>query len=301
MNRQDRPSTLGTRDVLAQIIVPTLHPQRWSVDAAQSGPMSRAVHLSAGRAQLDHADGELSLRAPDVVWLPAGSSRTLLVDAGSTGIMVGVSDTLVAAAVGDQADSGALRQITSRLCRFTDFEGGSREELVRALLAIEAEARSGIASWHYLTAQLTIALVMLWRLAGREPAALSGANPNAERLQRFRHLVEAQFRHHWSVSRYAAELDLSPDRLHDLCARTIERSPITLVHQRLFREACMMLAGSDLSVEKLASDLGFASASHFSRFFKRWARASPKAWRTQSHALAAAGRPRAPTSYADWP
>lgn len=138
-------------------------------------------------------------------------------------------------------------------------------------------------------------------MAGREPGGAAAANPNAERLQRFRHLVEAQFRQHWSVARYAAELGVSADRLHDLCVRNFERSPITLVHQRLVREACLLLSGSDLSIEKLGSDLGFASASHFSRFFKRWATASPKAWRDQSRALAAAGQPHEPTSYADWP
>ena len=55
---------------------------------------------------LSHAAGELSLRAPDVVWLPAGAARALLVDAGSAGVTVGVSDALLAAAIGEHADAG---------------------------------------------------------------------------------------------------------------------------------------------------------------------------------------------------
>ena len=96
-------------------------------------------------------------------------------------------------------------------------------------------------------------------------------------------------------------MSLSADRLHDLCVRALGRSPITLVHQRLAREACLLLSGSDLSVERLSADLGFTSASHFSRFFKRHMNLGPKAWREQSRAQAAAGKPGLPTSYADWP
>lgn len=292
----------GARDVLAQLIQPTLHPQRWSLEGAQSGGMYRAIHLSAGRARLDHTEGQLQLRAPDVAWLPTGSARSLHVEAGSTGVIVGVSDPLVAAAIGDQADSRALRQISARLCSFTDFETTYRDELVRALLAIEAEAQSGVGgSWHYLSAHLTIVLVMLWRMAGRSAPQAPAHDPHAERLQRFRHLVEAQFRQHWPVAQYAAELGLSADRLHDLCVRHVDRAPITLIHQRLVREGCLLLSGSDLSIERLSADLGFASASHFSRFFKRWLGTGPKAWRQQSRSLAVAGMPSEPTSYADWP
>lgn len=263
--------------------------------------MPRVLHLASGKALLKHADGEWLLRSPDVVWLPKGAGRNLFLEAGSSGMLVGISESLVAAAVGDQADSGALRHITARLCRFTNFEGGAREELNRSLQAIEAEARSGLGgSWHYLTAHLTIVLVMLWRMAGHTPSMDSGA-PHAERLQRFRHLVEAQFRQHWPVARYAKALGLSPDRLHDLCVRNFDRSPISLIHQRLVREACLLLSGSDLSIDSIAADLGFASASHFSRFFKRWSELSPKAWRAQSRTMAAAGQPRELTSYADWP
>jgi AraC family transcriptional activator of pobA len=302
MNRPSIPFTLGARDVLAQVIVPTLHRQHWSLDGAQSGAMYRVVHLSSGRGELSHADGALQLRAPDVAWLPAGAARSLRVEAGSAGVAVGVSDSLLAASIGDQADSAALRQISARMCQFSTHDPPSRDELLRSLLAIEAEARHGIGgSWHYLAAHVTIVLVVLWRIAGREAAAPASAGHGDPRLQRFRHLVEAQFRAHWTIARYAAELAMSADRLHDLCVRTLARTPIALVHQRLAREACLLLSGSDLSIERLAADLGFASASHFSRFFKRWMGVGPKAWREQSRAQAAAGKPGLPTSYADWP
>lgn len=302
MNRTNAGFAPGARDVLAQVIQPTLHRQRWSLDGVQSGSMSRIVHLGAGRGELSHRDGEMSLREPDLVWLPAGAALSLRVEAGSAGVVVGVSDSLLAAALGDHADSAALRQMSAHLCRFSPHDSERREELARSLRAIEAEARAGAAaSWHYLAAQLAIVLVVLWRMAGPGPAAPPLAGRADQRLRQFRHLVEAQFRQRWPVARYASELALSPDRLHDLCVRSLGRPPLALVHQRLLREACLLLTGSELSVERLAGDLGFAGASQFSHFFKRGMAVGPKAYRERSRALVAAGQPMLPSSYADWP
>lgn len=301
MTSSIRSSPPGARDVLAQVILPTLHRQRWSLDGAASGALGRVIHLSAGRGELAHADGELALRAPDVAWLPGGVGRSLRVEPGSTGIVVGISESLLAAAIGQHADSGPLRQLTGRLCRLSAHEAGPRAELERSLLAIDTEAgRAAGGSWHYLAAQLTIVLVLMGRLAGSAlPAPVAGQG--AARLQRFRHLVEAQLREHWPIARYASELSMSPDRLHDLCVRTLGRTPTALVHERVAHEACLLLSGSDLSVERVAADLGFHSASHFSRFFKRWRAVGPKAWREQARQRARAGQGGLPQSYADWP
>ena len=298
-----RPALLSARDVLALRIQSTLHGQRWSLAGAGAGvALGRFVHLSAGRGSLDHAGGEMTLHPHDLVWLPPGQAQGLRVGPGSEGIVVGVSDALLAAATGTHAEAHLLRHLTGRAARLTVHETDPRDEILRSLQAIEAEARKGLdGSWAYLSAHLTLVLVWMWRL-GSQGALERGSLPaGAQRLQRFRQLVEAQFREHWPVTRYAAELSLSPDRLHDLCVRAVGRSPLTLVHQRVTLEACRLLGGSDLGVEAVAAELGLGSASHFSRFFRRWADASPTVWRAQARQRAGAGQSSLPTSYADWP
>jgi AraC family transcriptional regulator, transcriptional activator of pobA len=292
----------SAREVMAWVIAPTLHAQRWSLGASPSGALSRAVHLSSGRGVLEHGDGELPLRAPVVVWLPGGAARTLAVEAGSVGVTVGVSDALLAAATGDHADGAALRQVAACVCALSAPEPELQKELGQSLAALEAEARRGSGvSRPYLTAHLTLVLVMLWRMTSREGVDLPTTGSGAHRLLRFRHLVEAQFRDHWSVARYARELSISADRLHELCVHRLRRTPLALIHQRVVREASSLLMGTDLSIERVAADLGFASSSHFSRFFRRWAGVGPKAWRDQARRQAASGQIVAPSSYADWP
>jgi AraC family transcriptional regulator, transcriptional activator of pobA len=292
----------GAREVQAQLFSPALHRQRWSLEGGPAGALSRAVHLSAGRGVLRHSEGEITLHASDIAWLPAGGALELQLDPGSAGVSVGVADVLLAAAMGEREDVAALRYVSARRVVVTAPEGALRDEVVRSLRAIEAEARSGTGGLRpYLAAHLTIVLVGLWRLSSRDAVEPLLPGPGGERLTRFRHLVEAQFRAHWPVARYASELGVSADGLHDLCRRTLQRALLALVHQRLVREACSLLAGTDLSVERLSADLGFASASHFSRFFKRWMGLGPKGWRIQVRQLAAAGVPQQPVSYADWP
>ncbi len=298
-----RPVAAPPRDVVAQLIAPALHVQHWSLDGAVGSALSRAVHLQSGQGGLGHAEGEIALRPGTVVWLPAGAARWLRMLPGSTGVTVAVSDALLAQAAGGHPEAAALRDVAERPCVLSAPEPAPRDELVRSLHALEAESRRGAAvSRPYLAAHLTLVLVQLWRIGAGEAQAGGAARAPVQRLLRFRHLVEAQFRAHWPIHRYAQELGISADRLHDLCTRTLQRTPLELLHQRVAREACSLLAGTDRSVERVAADLGFGSTSHFSRFFKRRLGQHPSAWRRQSRAGAGAGVPSGlPAGYADWP
>lgn len=292
----------AAHEVLATAFESSLQARHWSLaPAAGAAALSRAIHLASGQGTLRHADGEMRLRAGDIAWLPAGCAHTLRVEAGSSGVWVGVADTLLASALGERADAAVLRAVATRSLLASDTEPQQRHELVRSLHAMDAESRLEAGSSRpYLAAHLTLVLVLLWRLTSRDRGA-DAELPGPQRLLHFRHLVEAQFRSHWTVARYAGELALSPDRLHDLCVRALGRPPIELLHQRVLREACSLLAGTDLAIEQVAQDLGFGSSSHFSRFFRRWTGSAPGQWRRQVRAQAAAGRPSAAANYADWP
>ncbi|MCC6813695.1 MAG: helix-turn-helix transcriptional regulator [Rubrivivax sp.] len=289
-------------EVSAATFESSLQARHWSLaPAAGAAVLSRIVHLASGQGTLWHADGQMRLRAGDIAWLPAGRAQALRVEAGSSGVWVGVADTLLASALGDRADAAVLRALAIRSWLAVDTEPLQRQDVVRSLHAMEAESRLEAGSSRpFLAAHLTLVLVLLWRLTSRERGA-DASSPGPQRLLQFRHLVETQFRSRWTVARYASELAISPDRLHDLCVRALGRSPLHLLHQRVLREACSLLAGTDLPVDRVAHDLGFGSSSHFGRFFHRWTGTAPGQWRRQARERAAAGRPASTANYADWP
>jgi AraC family transcriptional regulator, transcriptional activator of pobA len=286
------------------VILPTTERRRWPFEDSSAGAMSQVLHLSSGRATLRHPQGDKLAKAPDVLWVPSGAARAIELEAGSAGVLIGVSNSLLAASIGQppEAEAAPLRELSAHIGIFDAHEPALRDELSHSLLALEAEARNDIGnSWHLLVAHVTIVLVMLWRMAGRHHAQHPAPAAVDERLQRFRQLVEANFREHWAMAKYASALAISADRLHDLCVRQLGRTPITLVHQRLAREACLLLSGSNQSIEGLSVDLGFASASHFSRFFKRWMNMGPKAYRDHARAQAITGQNAPSGQFQEWP
>lgn len=80
---------------------------------------------------------------------------------------------------------------------------------------------------------------------------------------------------------------LSPSHL----AATFKRAERTTIHQYLvnlrLRRAATLLAGCD-DLTTLALNLGFASQSHFSNSFRRWAGCSPGKYRARMRAAMAA-------------
>ena len=106
---------------------------------------------------------------------------------------------------------------------------------------------------------------------------------------RFRRLVEAEYRSHWPVARYAAEMAMSPARLNRLCKAVAGKPAGELVLDRLALEARRHLTYSAAGAAQIAYDLGFEDPAYFSRFFKRRCGLSPMRFRAAQQAAAVAG------------
>lgn len=287
--------------VQAHALMSSLQPQRWTLGQGVGRSMAHLVQLHVGRGRIEHADGEVALHPSDIVWLPAGSARQLHLQAGAAGLSLGLDETLLAQVLAAQGDAPPLRRLVREVGVYTSTDP-ERSAVVRAMAAMAQEAQEALPGHaSMLTAYLTQVLVGLWRMAQARWSSAPDAGSAAQRLLQFRQLVETQFRHHWSVARYAQVLGISADGLHDLCVRNLQKTPLSLVHQRLAREAATLLSGTDLAVQALAHELGFASASHFSHFFKRWSGQSPLQWRQWARQQSPVRQRPERWNYADWP
>jgi AraC family transcriptional activator of pobA len=90
-----------------------------------------------------------------------------------------------------------------------------------------------------------------------------------QRLALFRHLLETHWREHRPVGFYARRMGVTPRTLTRLCASKAGCSPLDLIHRRCAMEAQRLLRYTNASVVQVASELGFADASYFSRFYLR--------------------------------
>jgi len=87
-------------------------------------------------------------------------------------------------------------------------------------------------------------------------------------VRKFNLLLEASFRTQHEVQFYARALNRSPKTLTNLFNLYNYPSPSKLIQRRIILEAKRYLYYTDKSAKEVASDLGFTSAAHFSRFFK---------------------------------
>jgi AraC-like DNA-binding protein len=150
-------------------------------------------------------------------------------------------------------------------------------------------------------AHLRLILLSAWRLSGAFGETMNAGGDGVTVLQRFRQLVEAQFRRHRPITYYADELGVTADRLHAISTRHLSRPPLDLVHDRLAREARQYLERSSLSVQAISDSLNFKDPAHFSRFFKRRTGYAPAQYRSFIRRTSERSTEDTRFDYHEWP
>lgn len=302
-----QPHSPGSRSQLhanaaARQLDAALYPRRYPLSAGHDGLDRAALLLLSGNASVTADHQTHTLQAPALLWTPLGPDDYLRVDPGAAGVLLTVSSTLAKESIGQNAEAVHLRYLVDRPSAIDGIESGDalgdlRHNFDALLREIRREERG---SWNLLSAHIALILIHCWRLTGCEDLSQHGQGVSASLLLRFRHLVELHLRAHWTVAEYARQLGVSPDRLHDLCTRSLGRTPLALLHERVVHESRLRLVRSGLTIEQVADHLGFKSTTHFSRFFRRKTGLTPAGFRKASLGGQSASHDTS-RSYADWP
>ena len=301
--REGGPGHRLGANVVAQKLAAALQVRQFSLKIDRAGITRSFILLTGGSGEIRGGKEAILLSAPALAWLPVEAGHHLRVSAGAQGHIVWLSDQLANNALGDHAESAQLRYLIDRPVVANQFDKPDViVELEHCLAAIERETReSEGGSWVYLSAQIAVILVHCWRLSGLEEVSRHGHSTNSTTLLKFRNLVEIHFRDHWTIAQYAKALGIPHDRLHDVCRRTLGRTPLQLVHERLAHEATRRLVRSGFTIEQVAADLGFKTTTYFSRFFSRETGVSPGRYRNETTSSRPSLSHLRSDSYADWP
>ncbi|HYA75771.1 MAG TPA: AraC family transcriptional regulator [Burkholderiaceae bacterium] len=290
-------------NVVAIALAPALHPRKFTAPSNLTGALCLCVLLVDGKAKIGGSPSDLGLSGPTLAWVPVTAGLYLRVEPGTQGYLLWVPDSFAKEALGHDPASSQVRRLLDRTMIAREFESDEvLGELQRAFRAVDRETRRHAGgSPLYLRAQLAVLIVQAWRGCGLEDVAARGCGAESTVLLRFRHLVELHFRDHWAIAHYARTLGVSHDRLYDTCVRALKRTPMQLLHERLAREATQRLLRSGLTIEQIASDLGFRTTSYFNRFFHRQTGTSPGRYRRQSLGATAGADGVVVGGFADWP
>ncbi|MDQ2794586.1 MAG: AraC family transcriptional regulator [Bacteroidota bacterium] len=120
-------------------------------------------------------------------------------------------------------------------------------------------------------------------LAARHYAAPGTAETGLaqQQIRQFGALLNEHYRSRRGVREYAELLHVSANHLNALCRRVLNKTASDLIHERTTTEAQRLLSHSALGVAQVAYELGFADASYFGRYFRKYTGRTPEAFRQQ--------------------
>lgn len=101
-------------------------------------------------------------------------------------------------------------------------------------------------------------------------------------LEKFKDLLEKNFKQVHAVEFYARELKTSPKALTMQFSRSLGKPPSQLIQDRILLEAKRFLAFSHLSIAEIGYELGFEDANYFSRFFRKHMKKTPAQFRKEA-------------------
>lgn len=266
--------------------------------------MSRMVLLQSGRLLIRDEESESELIAPGILWRgPASAHERFFLCAGSSCEELMLDEIALANAIGHKPEAAALRVFSAGavMHRLADHPellanlNGNLQAITREFDARQPGAET------IIEAQIRVILVLLWRQYQDSNTTTPAVATRALILLNFRQSVESHFRDRWSVKRYAAQLNVSPDRLHDICSGTLGKTPRQLILDRLAFEARLLLERSEMTLDQISVYLGFKNSPQFNAFFKVHHKLPPGKYRQSVRRSSADDVVDVGGSYADWP
>jgi AraC family transcriptional activator of pobA len=237
------------------------------------------VTREGGRMRIDAA--ALCFEAPALLIVPAGAVHGFAFRPETDGYVLSLSRAIHERLASYDPDLGRAFErhaVIDALDQGADF-GGLEGAFATVAHEVLWSAPAGQAAIESALLRIVVAII-------RHSPALTvewGRAAQRDRLivERFRTLVEQNFRANLSIGAYAAKLGVSEARLTTACRRTLGSPAIKLIHRRIMIEAERHLAYSAVAVAEIAALLGFSDPAYFSRFFTKHAGKSPTDFRAR--------------------
>jgi len=257
----------------------------WEIRPHRHAVLTQFLHVSRGKVEVQIDTRVSALAAPALLVVPALVVHGLRFTSPSDGTVVTVHETHLNRLL---ADEPTLRQAINRPHAIQLDRSESRtRELAAAATALRHDF-SSMAPWRM--ALLNGALLRLAVAVGRVMPGVGEGSPSTgsraiAHVERFKLLVEQQFRQQPSLSGIAAHIGITPTQLNRVCRQVLGHSALEIVHARIVLEAKRELTYTTMSVKQIAHELGFDDPAYFTRFFQRETRMGPTKWRAQAARL----------------
>lgn len=253
----------------------------WHIRPHRHSDLLQLMYVQRGPAHLEIDDATQRVDAPTLVLLPPLSVHGFRFHRRVQGHVLTLSAQVMAEFCNQWPALG--RGLAQPACLEASGEAGMLDHLFDTVAGEYQGRRPARAEM----LQALVAQLLVWTARAcqsRVDAPMQDTTPHARgarHLQAYLSLVDAHFREHWPLQRYAQQVGVSSGHLNALCRRLAGATALQLQQRRLLLEAQRSLTYTTLDVQQVAAMLGFSDAAYFSRWFSRSAGCAPSAFRSR--------------------
>lgn len=252
-------------------------PHNWTIETHSHPDHHQILAISKEGGEIEVEGRTWHLAAPALIIIPALTIHAIRFKPDTDGYVITVAPPFLNSALDDDPD---LVEGFRHPIRFLPEQIGDDIDLVGLFASIEHEfVWSAPSRRAAIKAYLQLLAVALRRLLEQERARPISTARDAEKVMRFRELIEKHYRSHQPLSFYARALGLTTARLNACCRATAGKSSLALINDRIITEAKRDLIYSDMSVSEISAALGYPDPGYFNRFFSRCVGVSPGRFR----------------------
>lgn len=265
-------------------------PYNWTIRPHKHDAFFQILYLTHGSGEVSMDNAKVSVTAPCLLLIPAQTVHGFSFSEDVNGPVVTAAqrplESLVSVAMPE------LLPIIRKPAVISLHESSRQAETLMPLfLAIEREAHiQAVGQVNAGMALLAAVCVQVARLSqAAESTPLTVSSRKTLQIEKFRALVNEDYKKHRPITAYADQLGITPGQLSRLCREVLGISSLDVINARLVHEAQRDLVYTTSSIKQLADSLGFADETYFGRFFRKHTGLSPREFRAK--ALAAMLQP----------
>lgn len=137
----------------------------------------------------------------------------------------------------------------------------------------------------FIAIQSLLRLIFVWAIrhqpSNKLPSDAGTSDRDAQRIRRFKKLIEQHYRSGMSIKEYASLMGMSSAQLNNICRAKVGESALHIVHERVTLEAKRLLIYTAMTISEIAYELGFSDPAYFTRFFSKQVGLAPKQYRAR--------------------
>ena len=255
----------------------------WHISPHKHDAFIQILFLTQGSGEVILDNAHLQATAPCLIIIPAQTVHGFV-------FTTDVNGPVVTAAQGplESVASVLMPELLALLRKpaliALDAASVHTQGMMPIFLAIERETQvNAVGQMAAGLSLLTALCVQMARLSNAQAATAPKANTRkVAQIEKFRALVEQNYKKHWAVTRYAEQMGITPGQLTRLCREELGQSSMDVINARLVHEAQRDLVYTTASIKQLSFSLGFADETYFGRFFRKHTGLSPREFRAQA-------------------